>query len=214
MATDNAADTGQPAPHPAADPAADSAAPLSARAAADRLGLNERTIRRAIARGLLPANRGEDGTFAITPGALAAYAVRRGNQPAPHPAAPERPHPAADNAADTLEGAAAPPHPSAALLAERVAQLEHRLAASEADRDRWHAEAQQASARAAAALAAREDAERELRLLLARATAPALPSGQVAPEAPTAAPAAPGATESGEAGGRGSRPWWRRWFGG
>ena len=71
MATDNAADTGQPAPHPAADPAADSAAPLSARAAADRLGLNERTIRRAIAHGPLPAALG--GVYLIAPADLARY---------------------------------------------------------------------------------------------------------------------------------------------
>jgi len=51
--------------------------PLSAREAADRLGLNERTIRRAIARGDLPATH-HAGVYRIDPVDVARYAEARG----------------------------------------------------------------------------------------------------------------------------------------
>ena len=90
--------------------------------------------------------------------------------------------------------AAGAPTP-AAVLGERVDQLAARLAAAERDRDRWHDEARRARDDAAAASAARDDAERELRVLLARATAPALAAGgnrDIAGQAPDAAGAATG----------------------
>jgi hypothetical protein len=63
-------------------------------------------------------------------------------------------------------------------LTERAAQLEARLAEAQAERDRWLAAAAEARGDARAAVAARDEAERELRLLLARAQfEPALPPG-------------------------------------
>ncbi|MCD6033218.1 MAG: Helix-turn-helix domain, partial [Thermomicrobiales bacterium] len=49
---------------------------LSAREAAEALGINERTIRRAIARGDLPAAK-HGGAFRIAPADLARYRSRR-----------------------------------------------------------------------------------------------------------------------------------------
>src|SRR5688572_30777072 len=68
---------------------------LSARAAADVLGVNERTIRRAIARGELPATK-HAGVYQIAPEHLARYRARY-RLPAPFPVRtapdPQRPVP-------------------------------------------------------------------------------------------------------------------------
>ncbi|HEU0116137.1 MAG TPA: hypothetical protein VFQ80_15730 [Thermomicrobiales bacterium] len=65
-----------------------------------------------------------------------------------------------------------------AALTERAAQLAARLAEAQAERDRWLAAAAEAHNDARAAVAARDEAEREMRLLLARAQfEPALPPG-------------------------------------
>ena len=65
-AADRTPDTGQ-------DPAG---AVLTAREAAARLGVNERTIRRAIGRGELPATK-HAGVCQVTPQDLARYRARR-----------------------------------------------------------------------------------------------------------------------------------------
>lgn len=79
--------------------AAPAAGPMSARAAAAALGINERTVRRAIARGELPATK-YAGTFRIAPAALTWY---RGQlaEPPPRRAAP----PMAQCPTETPQGA-------------------------------------------------------------------------------------------------------------
>lgn len=64
--------------------------PYSAREAAALLGVSERTIRRAIARGDLPATRNA-GVFRISPDALSAYANQRQRSPLPRTASGSRP---------------------------------------------------------------------------------------------------------------------------
>ena len=66
------------------------AAALSATAAAAALGVDERTIRRAIARGDLPATK-RAGVYRIAPADLARYRARRRSAP---PATRTRPEPA------------------------------------------------------------------------------------------------------------------------
>jgi excisionase family DNA binding protein len=73
-AADRTPDTGQ-------DPAG---APLTAREAAARLGVNERTIRRAIGRGELPATK-HAGVYQVTPQHLARYRARRPAHARPPP---------------------------------------------------------------------------------------------------------------------------------
>src|SRR5262245_59110489 len=63
---------------------------LSAREAADALGISERTIRRAIARGELIAEKA-GRSFRIAPAALAAYRASAGLLHSPEHA-PQRPH--------------------------------------------------------------------------------------------------------------------------
>jgi non-specific serine/threonine protein kinase len=62
--------------------------PLSAREAAQRLGVSERTVRRAIARGELPAAR-RAGVYRIAPDDLARYLARR-DRPSPPARSPSR----------------------------------------------------------------------------------------------------------------------------
>jgi excisionase family DNA binding protein len=78
-AEDRTPDTGQ-----------DAAAPLTAREAAAWLGVNERTIRRAIACGALPATK-EAGVYRIAPAALVCYRER--HRETTRRPAPTRPRP-------------------------------------------------------------------------------------------------------------------------
>src|SRR5262245_8614397 len=66
--------------------------PLTARALATTLGVNERTVRRAISRGDLPATKFA-GTFRITAGDAARYAARLTENPK-QPVSPIAPLPA------------------------------------------------------------------------------------------------------------------------
>src|SRR5215207_208391 len=86
---------------------------LSARAAAVILGVNERTVRRAIARRELPATV-HAGVYQITPANLERYRAQRA-EPAPAPTLPTPPLP---NAVPTRAGlTAAPlPHPLTSLI--------------------------------------------------------------------------------------------------
>ncbi|MBA3414784.1 MAG: tetratricopeptide repeat protein, partial [Chloroflexia bacterium] len=79
QAEDRTPDTGQ-----------DPAAPLTGREAAAVLGVNERTIRRAIARGALPATK-QAGVYRIAPAALACFRER--HREATRRPAPTRPRP-------------------------------------------------------------------------------------------------------------------------
>ena len=77
--------------HAAAPDTPAAALPLSAREAAAALGVDERTVRRAIARGELPAIK-RAGSYQIAPAALAAYQAQRPagrhNRPPAVPAPP------------------------------------------------------------------------------------------------------------------------------
>jgi non-specific serine/threonine protein kinase len=111
-AEDRTPDTGQ-----------DAAAPLTAREAAAWLGVNERTIRRAIACGALPATK-EAGVYRIAPAALVCYRER--HRETTRRPAPTRPRPLptdADRGAGPVRAAPvtalrppAPPTPLTSLV--------------------------------------------------------------------------------------------------
>ena len=89
--------------------------PLSAREAAQRLGVNERTVRRAIARGELPAAL-RVGVYRIAPDDLARYRARR-DRPSPLARSPSRDPPRLIPLPTRVEGtAAALPQPLTPLV--------------------------------------------------------------------------------------------------
>ncbi len=195
-------DSGQPAP-PAGAPmsgvAAVSAPPLTAREAAEVAGVSERTIRRAIARGELPAGK-HAGAYRIAPVDLATWqdrpagAADTGHQrerTAAKADRTDRQPPAArrdtPDRADTGQAAgvtAAEFGPLAEVIAHQGAEL----------------------ARLAAAAALWQERARVLegRLL-------ALEAGDAGQDAPSGAPAPLQAAEAVEPAADPSVPWWKFW---
>lgn len=132
-------------------------------------GKNKTTIARAIHTGKLSATRNSDGSYTIDPAELhRVFPVTPGYRAAT--VAPQQ------NATEDATPVAL------AVLEERVAQLEQRLAEVETQRDQWH-----------------DQAERLTRLLMA----PKADEG--ATPAPVAQPAEPPAEQPP------ARPWWKRW---
>lgn len=102
-----------PEPHPQPHPAA-----LSARQAADTLGVHEKTVRRWIERGTLTAAKDESGAFRIDPAEVERHrAGQAADTPRGHAA------PAADRAADT---AADVPLHAAPVAADRATPVDLR----------------------------------------------------------------------------------------
>jgi len=152
--TDWTADTLDSGPAPAV-----SGVPVTAREAAAVAGVSERTIRRAIARGDLPAAK-HAGAYRIAPAAVAAWVAAERTAPATadtgHRTAPDSTAPAAADAV------------AVATLRERVAGLERLSAELATERDAWRDQA-----------ARHEGAAQQLRTLVAQAQqlTRALPAG-------------------------------------
>lgn len=199
------------APHSPLHAAADTprAAPgMSARAAADLLGVHERTVRRWIDRGDLLATKDDAGVYHIADIELARYRAARAAgelHSDPGDAADRAPH-AARQAAPGTGHAAAPAAPPTAVdlrpLVDHIAQLEGKVQQLTEAATVWQLRALQA-----------EDRLKQL------AAGPIAGDGP-AQEAHVASPTRPGAAGTADAGsdasapaGGTSRPWWRRWLG-
>jgi hypothetical protein len=159
---------------------------LSVGKAARALGVSKGAIRKLVATGALIARGDGESTSVLLPAAGADASVAADVPATPSESGSERSSGDATPAeveTPAVGGVAmnpvdADPAVQVAALTERAEQLAARLAAAEAERDRWVAATADARLDARAAFAARDDAERELRLLLARAQfGPALPPG-------------------------------------
>jgi hypothetical protein len=178
--------------------------PLSARAAAARCGLSERTLRRWIAAGLLHVDK-QGGTFLVSLEDVRTLAATRRGHAAAGAAAPDmsvasntEPSDLADNSA--ADSAAAPDTPNVTAFVDLIAQL-HAEVSTAKDEARQHAEAAAMWQERAGTLAERLAAAESRLLALA---APQQPVGvSTAPPSPEPTTGAPGAR---------TRIWDRWWW--
>ncbi len=175
-------------------------APLSARQAAAHLGVNEKTIRRWIDRGELPAAKDASGAYRIDPADLERH---RADHAAPQPH--QDAAPAADVSAPTMPQAApgaAPPAAPVDLspLVDHIAHLEDRVQQLTEAATVWQIRAVQA--------------EEKLKMLSAGDDADNRPQPRT--ETQETSPVALGATERENAGqdtSQSQRSWWRKLLG-
>ena len=174
------------------------AAPLSARQAAAYLSVNEKTIRRWIDRGELPATKDASGAYRILPADLEHH---RSGQAAPAPR--QDAAPAADMFAPTMPQAAPDAAPRAAPvdlapLVDHIASLEDRVQRLTEASTMWQIRAIQA--------------EEKLKQLTAGADAPQPPTEpqEASPEGRSEEKPANRADDTSQSE---PRSWWRRIFG-
>jgi len=171
-------------------------APLSARQAAARLGVNEKTVRRWIDRGELLAVKDASGAYKINIDDLDKHRADHA-APLPHQDAA----PAADVSAPTMPQAA--PHVAPvdlSPLVDHIAHLEDRVQQLTEAATVWQIRAMQA--------------EEKLKMLTAGDVPDDEPSTR--PEPPVSPPQPPGATETAETTpdtSQAQRSWWRRLLG-